>query len=353
MNEKPHVTQLGKTENENSQLLFVENILARAHHLPQGEPGTYGATPLNRLTTLNQQVELGYKLQRLTTHIDKNTPMEIAAYVHDTFLSRFNKRGEANEHNYISALHTKDEFNDNPILMGVFERAELGLASPSELLITRQVLGIRSVELACLTHPYGDERLNEFLEPMREAVEAHVELFGRAYTPDPEPRYRVKEVVLPTDDATFAMGLLMTRKRKLATLSDGTIVRERSSFVLRLTDNPLIDEACLVALRSVDPKDKDFQSKMVEVARLDEIVSGLLEMDEFDLAIPLSTTIYAYNPATAKSIKERDYQQFLEKRAVNEPFHPELSAARRAFEMAGKYVEVEEGGMLYVGPKQS
>ncbi len=318
----------------------------RIKELPSGEPMTYGATPLDRMTTLQQQLELAVNLQELTYRdIPDDVPLEIIDYVHSTFLARFHSRGEANEENYITALYTGEEYDAR--VQEMFVRGEQALASPGELLLIRHLKGIRSIELACLTHPYG-ERIDPLLPQMRHTVRQHVESLEGDYYDDPPTRYRVKEIVgYAPGEERFDKALLMTRKRILGSMPDGTIIRERSSFVLRLDEASPFTEHERLMLSSVDLTKPGWQDDLVKAASLDQVAATLLEMDEYSLAIPISTTIYAYNPETAALVEERDVLKRKKKRIDFATHYPYFGATFPEFK--DKVVR-DQDGMYYVGP---
>lgn len=355
MNGNPTISTFESEHHTHTSALYIDNILNSADRLPKGDPFTYGATPLDRMTTLSQQIELANTFQEFMSYgLPEEIPAEVKEYVKRTFIKRFHGRAAANEENYTTALKTKDAFAQDMRLTEIITRAELGKASPSELLIVRSLLGIRSVELACLTHPYGEPERMRILPRMRDAVHQHIELFGGSCAPNPETRYRVKEVIgFDGGDASFRNGLLMTRKRTLAELSDGTIIRERSSFLLRTDEHSLVTEADIAALQSVDLSNPAYQDELVKAARLDEIASVLLEMDEFTQAIPISSTIYAYNPMTTQLIYERDARIAEERRIEFARLWPHLAeAAEKGIMLPSPSPSVDEAlnGIFYVGP---
>ncbi|MGV9001862.1 MAG: hypothetical protein ACOH18_02810 [Candidatus Saccharimonadaceae bacterium] len=344
-----------KEELPTSLHIVTDALLETVRNAPRGLPETYGATPLNHAAAYDQQYTLRIKLQELLEeNIPSDVPAEIAAYMIDTFVSRFISRGAANQENYLSSLKSPEELGDNERLQDMITRAELGLASPSELLVVRQLLGIRSVELACLTHPYGKNI--EQLEPMRQAVRDNVLLLGGEYYDEPEERYRVKGFV--NDENGYTKGLLMTRKRTVGIMPDGTIIRERSSFVLRLDDNSVVSNLTIAAIiktvNQLDRKSNDWQDELVAAGHLDEICEGLLSSDKFSMAIPVSTTIYAFNPETAQLVKERAAED-REKRKEDinlKRDYPLLFEAQSAALLKrdlGNRAVKDIDGMLYVG----
>ena len=356
MNGNPTISSFELEHHTHTNVLYIDNLISAADRLPHGDPFTYGATPLDRMTTLSQQIDVANTLQEFMSYgLPDEIPGSVKEYVRRTFVKRFHGRAAANEENYTTALKSKDELAKDQRLTAIITRAELGQASPTELLITRSLLGIRSVELACLTHPYGEPERMRILPVMRDAVKQHIELFGGAYQQNPETRYRVKEIIaLENDKTNFRDGLLMTRKRTLATLSDGTVIRERSSFVLRTDEDSMLTEADIAALMAVDLKDPLYQDELVKAARLDEIAEILLDTDTFTQAIPISSTIYAYNPTTTAMIQERDEKLSQERRIEFARLWPNLAeAAQKGITLPGPspYFEQEMDGMFYVGPE--
>lgn len=288
-------------------LMVFGELLQAILEAPKGTPFTYGATPLDQIVSLKDQQEVHSELQKLTYSVFQTVPMEVAAYVHDTFSRRFFGRGEANNENFVTRLVQDYQHLDEPIV-AMIERGRRGEASPAELILIRDVLGIRSVELACLTHPYGEKI--ELLDDMRKAVKDSIVLYEGEWDEETESRYRIKDVVGLEDENLLindqAPGLLMTRKRTLGWLPDGTEVRERSSFVLRIDEQShlfqLLGPEAIVDLRKIYELTGDEQEEALKPYKL--ILEELLneQMFEFDEAIPISTTIYAFNKQTSDQV---------------------------------------------------
>lgn len=342
---------------DSSLYQITDSLLETVSAAPAGRPETYGATPLNHAAAYKQQLSLRNNLaELLEDDIPEGVPDAIIEYMKDTFVSRFIRRGTANHENYLSALRTREEISDDPFIQAMVERAELGHASPSELLVVQQLMGIRSVELACLTHPYGKKI--ELLEPMRESVRENIELLGGEFYEDPEARYRVKGFAGEFGD--YSQGVLMTRKRIIGNMPDGTIVCERSSFVLRLDDESAVSQesvaAITAAVAKLGPMSTDWQNEAVVAGNLDEITNHLLGNNIFAQAIPVSTTIYAYNLETAQQIKDREQHEKAlrreEDQRIIETNYPSLleaiQSARLEREMGNRAVK-DIDGMLYVG----
>lgn len=289
-----------------------------------GKPEDFGATPLDSLLTMQQQISLRHHLEVLAGNPPVDVPLIIADYVQETFRDRFIARGYANDENYHTSLLKPADYADNKSVMALIDRAEQGLASPAELLVVRQLLGIRSVELACLTHPYG-RRIDDYLETMRSTVRSGVLLMGGEYMPK-EPRLRVKNVILANvpkakmpevyalsnreriaiaDQYGGVAGILKTRKTTLGSMPDGTLIKERSSFILRTDPESAITQAELDELLEYD-QDNNWEDAAVRGSSLEQSALTLLNSDMFTQAIPISTTIYAYNKETARLVRQRN-----------------------------------------------
>lgn len=240
-------------EKSQPQFETLAEQLEAARFAPAGTPETTGATPLNHQAAYPRQRFILSELQQMLDENEPgNIPAEVVEYIKNTFEARFNGRSIANYENYFSALHNREEFADDVLLQEAIDRAEVGHATPAELMIIRNVLGIRSIELACLTHPYGS-RLRPHLNTMRSHVKKNVELLGGEYFEEPETRYRVKACVGEFGvQGDCSKGLLMTRKRTLGVMPDGTVIRERSSFVLRTDDTSVIPAEVVAQLNRLD-----------------------------------------------------------------------------------------------------
>lgn len=296
-------------------------LLQRISECPRGTPLTFGATPLDYLQTLEQQASVRTSLMKMTYSCPGEIPMQIASHVHTAFGRRITGREQANNDNYVTSLMYERQHEIDPIVLDMVHKAELGQASPAELILVRDVMGIRSVELACLTHPYGGERLELLLEPMRDAVKYAVLTYEGDMVAEPESIYAVKEAVKEFDEDAddLEAGVVMTRKRVLGHLPDGTIVKERSSFVLRTDADAALPIDIRLALQELDVNDPDWKQQMLEIEGMQEYIARLLADDEYTQAIPLSTTIYAYNKETAELVaqhkakvdaaREAEYQQ--------------------------------------------
>lgn len=331
----------------------IMELLQSTELLPIGTPLTYGATPLDRVKTLQQQLDLAERLRELTlTNVPEGIPATIVNYMQPTFSQRFHSRGEANEENYLSALLRKEDYAEYPEVVAMIERGEYGLASPSELLATRSLLGIRSIELGCVSHPYGNRIASIY--DMRSAIKDHVEALGGIYDTNPEARYRVKSIICPNHENTLfkAVGFLMTKKTTLGMMEDGTIIRERASFVLR-TDIPEVQSRLHTMFPIVRSPGNDWQDALVEAGNLSSVVDALKDNDEFTKLIPISSTIYAFNPETAQEVMKRKEVAMEERRLAHEAMLPELSQHLRELYGDDWFIEPAPDAtkkMFYDGP---
>lgn len=292
----------------------LPDLLEVAVRNPRGLPETFGATPLNRAATFHDQILLLQRLDHLIEQPPETIPRSVQRYVEETFHDRFYERCVANDENYHRALLDRFHYDTTPELSELFDRAELGYASPAELLLTQSLLGIPSIELACVTHPYG--RRIEEVYAMRQAVHDAVLALGGELSSDEQVRLRIKETVLHdvpaeamprvygvSDQDRLAMAdeyggvacFLVTRKREIGTMPDGTKIRERLSFCLRADDEGVLNAADIDALRSF--QSANWHDEALDAAGLQASILTLLEENEFTQVIPVSSTIYATNPA--------------------------------------------------------
>lgn len=337
----------------------LDTLLEKVATMERGEPSTFGATPLDNLITLKQQNDLLADLLQHTYSVPDGVSIQLASYVHETFGVRFRQRASANNDNYTSSLITREaeEYKENPVIQEVIDRAETGFASPAELLIVQNLLGIRSVELACLTHPYG-ERIDTYLSQMRNVVGKSVEEMGGELIEEPEAHYRAKEIILNdvssekwatlsnaerlavAEEYGGVCGLLMTRKREIGYMPNGTIIKERSSFILRLDESCPITSEEYAAMLAV-PANKDWQDEVVKAGNLDKAAEMLLSMDAFTIAIPVASTIYAHNHTIAELVQARF-------NGMANPIHTRRQAMLAANMFEGREV-TDYDNMLFVG----
>lgn len=341
------------TENETtprveSQPLRLpsEEVIERIQYIPRGEPDTFGATPLDYQAAYTQQVQLLKRLQKLVdTEADESIPASIREYMKDTMAMRFWGRATANQEKYVTALRAPYEFIDQPQLYEMITGGLTGHASPAELLLVGEMLGTSGIELGCASIPYG-KRIHE-VYAMREAVRASVEELGGTVIEDQPPRYIVRGIVnAPMWQSEETQGFLMTRKRNIGTMPDGTIIRERTSFILRADVEGIIPEENIAAIQELDPELPNWRAEVVKAGGLDEIATHLLEADEFTLAIPVSCTIYAFNEGREAEIARRR-QEKRQAQAISWEDYPALRADREQLVIAQQNGETRDSkGML-------
>lgn len=246
-------------------------------------------------------------LQRVEQSAPANTPDSLRQFMEQSFLTRFTGRAMRNYEAYCERLEKTPAELISPEFNDVHDRAMRGLASPSELLIVREVLKMKSIELARLTHPYG-AKINE-LDPMRHSVAMAIRRFGGVvFQPDEcqdQLKLRSTDLLMNPERKDEAMGLLMTRRRMIGMLEDDTAIMERSSFVVPIYQGSQFDPELSRRMRAVPLiENKDRMAQLEDAGQLSDVVPGLLKNNNFSAAIPLSTTIFAYNRTTATEIKE-------------------------------------------------
>jgi len=330
------------------EIVVTDGLIDNANSAERGDVFTHGATPLDRVHNAFQQYIARFKLLKLSTEdITPGIPSEITQKIPAIFERRFDARAIANEENFLTALMYDDMDSFDPRIIEMIDRGRTGHASPAELLLIRSVMGIRSIELGCLTHPYG-KNIKEYLDGMREAVETGVDILGGEMFDEPDVQYSAKEWILDKDNVNKGVGILMTRKRTIGMLPDGTMIRERSSFILRTDSRSGFDPELLAKLRKIPDDDDDaWKEAMMQLGNLAETAHDLLESDAFDIAIPISTTAYAFNPETAFDVmkksetkKKIDQRRRDEKLRHDSPFlHAFLNGLPVDMNLTDEYVE--------------
>jgi len=298
--------QIGDTFESRAAQLPPLELLEKVSAIPRGEPETYGATPLDHSAAYIQQRELLEALLKLVnTDVDESIPHGIREYMRGTFVMRFQGRADANHEKFLSALHPVESFAHNPIAYDMIQRAVPGHSSPAELILVREMLDMPGIEVGCVSIPYG-KRIEE-VAVMRRVVRDSIELLGGYHIDNPEPRYRIKGLVVDEtmSSATDAQAFLMTRKQDVGIMPDGTIIRERTSFILRGDVYGAIPRENLKAIRALDPSSPTWQDDVVRVGDLDTIAAALLKEDAFSLVIPVSCTTYAFNPKTVAEVEAK------------------------------------------------
>ena len=194
----------------------------------------------------------------------------------------------------------------------MFDKMMQGGASPAELLHLSNKLGIDGIELGCVTHPYG-ERI-DYLAPMRESVNQAAGIFdGKDIN---KTRYKVvnTDVILHPANEQISEAYYMTRVRDIAQVFDDTIIRERSSFIVRVDKESNFNQSLAERIKNVDLHDKNNFIKqkrkltifpvILEHRRAVKEVENSLNNNDFETVIPLLTVVYASNDGENKESQE-------------------------------------------------
>jgi len=313
----------------------------------------WGATPLNAYARISiegadkgdeinvpamQALIASTLIERASTPPEwQQVPEDLRQVVITSYGSRQLNRTMANLNNFARRNH---DYVPTPTEQRMIDRGVIGVASPAELAYIRHILDIPSVELASLTHPYGKEI--EHLNDMRRAVAETVYLLGGEFAEgdDALPEYQIRfhdsamkshesEPLRPPatcerfEDGSKLIhdynetkrrsmlrvqdGVIMTRKRKIGELIDGTVISERTSFILRIDEASGFDQEVAARMRDVEfDNGPEAKQKLWEVGNLSEIVPTLLYSNNMQGTIPLSSTIYASNNESFERAKQRD-----------------------------------------------
>lgn len=293
----------------------------------------WGATPLNTYhdpRLISHQEQVRDELEKRSLDVPPEVgyiPPEIQQYVAQNFMSRFNGRTMANIDNFSRRLRpnlVEFDIEDRMVLA----KAMWGQANPAELLHVRCVFGMASVELGCLSHPYGVLTDQDKLDDMRGSVKEAILMFGgelavremdaaQGNFEDLEEGLDGRDVfAVKQADNTYYGGdhihhlqkvVLVTRKRNLGLLPDGSIVRERSSFIVRVDEESGFDQELAAKMRKVKLTYNDrAMERLAKIGNIDQVLPPMIANREFGTVIPLSTTVYAFNRVTDARIGARD-----------------------------------------------
>ncbi len=288
-----------------------------------GDLLTWGATPLN---VNARQLEVFHLLKkRIKRSAPEFTPDAVKEFVLQHFMSRFFERQDRNAKSF-------EDRDPNILVDDLDEQAQdalidaiCGTSNPNDLLKTRENLDMPSIELARLTHPYG--RRMKTLGDMRQAVDFAIEANnGRLIDDDSMTTFGVDGGHIRDKGENIELGFLMKRKRVRGILPDGTVIIERSTFVLRVDDASPLDQDIASQFRDIKiDKNPDWNKQVMEVINANNLLPDLLENNMFNIAIPLSTTTYAFNPQRVYELEEAHKA----KRVITVPEPEWLAEARR------------------------
>ena len=274
----------------------------------------YGATPLSTTglpeVAKRQETVQENLRKRITKKLRGRSPL-IRDFAEYNFLGRFARRLDRNRASYDTRLEAEIPESIKP----AHDRVLIGDGSIRDALEVITGTKMRSIELARLTHPNIDMATNEDLQEMHEmAYEAIAELGGVIHE-DTETTYELSNVDTivpcgsvdaagnPVENAAVREGIMATAKRQIGTMPDGTLVVERTSYIIDLNKLPL---ETAEAIRSVNTlQTPNFLQAITEIAHLNELLPYLIEHDgDEESVIPMSTTIFAHNPLVAELINE-------------------------------------------------
>jgi hypothetical protein len=184
-----------------------------------------------------------------------------------------------------------------------------GRASPSEIREVRAARGMGSAELAKLTHIFGYRLEN--IDLMREDVLRDVEVQGGVIHENPTEEYAIiaaDNSITHSHQLQFA--LTMVRIRHIATIGEAKDI-ERSSFIVLLNNQSRLDEELVKRLKSVkingEPENENgdpsnWARQMMELGLTAEVKKHL-DSNDFETIVPMSTTIFEYDPKVIAEVK--------------------------------------------------
>ncbi|GEM_PF-1824531 len=270
----------------------------------RGEHLTWGATPL--IFNSDQMVIFDTLKKRIDNNTPVLTPNNVKEFVMQHFMSRFFQRQDRNAKSFVDRspdVYLEDLDNS---YQDILIAAMSGISNPNDLLVLREKLDMPSIELARLTHPYGTHM--ETLEDMRQAVDFAIEANGgRIIRDDSMTTFGVDGGHIQDKGENIELGFLMKRKRVRGILPDGTVIIERSTFVLRVDKESPLDQDVAQLFRDIKiDKNPDWGKQVMEIINANNLIPGLLDSNEFETAIPLSTTTYAFNPQRVYELEKTE-----------------------------------------------
>lgn len=294
-----------------------------------------GATPLAGAEYPDvQKIQAQVKkelLRRIIRSAPHDTPLPVRSFMVHSFLMRFANRDSKNYDSYTERLFQTAPADTDLDFSNCHERALRGTASPEELIIVRRTLGMKAIELARLTHPYGVmiDRLNGMREETATAITGQG---GVLFDPeDYNEKYKLRSTGLLIDPERReqVMSLLITRRRDIGMVDDDTLVMERSSFIVPVYEGSEYDPVLSKQMRSVRMIDNPHRiQELEEAGRIKDVVPELLGSDNFKAAIPQSTTIFGYNQSTDLQVVANRERISNERKLYIAEKYPEIAKAR-------------------------
>lgn len=236
---------------------------------------------------------------------------QLEDYVSLIYFSREANRKTKNVQSYRNSLPLgpEGELNLPGDIITMNHRMIAGRAAPNEIRQVRKARKMGSAELAKLTHIYG-YRL-EHIDAMRADVLGEVEASGGVIHKNPVEEYSIiaaDNAITHVNKLSFA--LTMTRVRHLATIGDAKDI-ERSSFIVLLNNQSRLDPDLIEKLKSVEiqggPEDPSREPtawvrSMMDFGLADEVKKHL-DSNDFETIVPMSTTIFEYDPKVIAEIR--------------------------------------------------
>lgn len=235
--------------------------------------------------------------------------------------------------------------------LGAVSRSIEGNATPLDLLNVRSDLGMPSIELAKLSHIGGIQI--EDLDTMRDATVYAIEQCGGVTYHGPEMDATLKAVtadilmvrpesegsadeVSPDDWSISAIS--MRRKRRFGKLPDGTIVTEKSQFIVRTDPESGLPEEIINKVRDIKVTDSvNWKRELFAIEGLFESIEKALADDDYSIMIPTTSTIYASNPETCRLSEE-----VASKRRIIEQGLDYLEGQKRIAELAFQVGDIDQ-----------
>jgi hypothetical protein len=264
---------------------------------------------------------------------------ELYSFIEIIYMSRDANRDVKNAESYGNRLFDEDTIQ-SPLINDAIERAKYGTASAEELFVVAQTLGMSSIELAKLTHIYG-YRL-EHIEAMRRDVAGAIELNGGEvfHGEDVEEGFTLIGFDRTiTNSNRPCHGLVMRRKRTVGRV-DNYDVFERSSFVVNLDKKSgtklspdllrYLNNYEVNAKNEVIVKGKPVWSQdIMKNSSLRKEVKRCIERDDLVSVVPISTTVYAFNPEIEELQSIREEERRRKSREEFEQSAPSITSLQK------------------------
>lgn len=338
---RPETLPFDHEQPYEASIELTDELLAEIEAALRGSDVTFGATPFDMIfAAASQQAVLQNRLE-LFNKSQPDIPTVIIDYARNTFVKRFWQRLKANDENLMTSLIFRGECDVDERILPMIERGKSGDASPAELMLLRNLLGTRSLEVACLSHPNGEGI--EQLDDMRLAVKEAVLILGGEYDDNPTPRYSMKEVIYDKDGT--AVGVFMTRKRDIGLLPDETVIRERFSFILRIDElsdfrerfgGERVEE--FIRVSSLDKA-----ASQIALQPFNDTISLFLENNNKTQVNPSSTTIYAFNQKVAELLLQLNIKPEYEAYEPVESSYNPVQAEAKMNELQQVLDDIAEG----------